>query len=335
VLRGLNPDQAAETIDCARDVLRTEADGLLELVDKVDESFARLVDIILEATGRVILTGLGKSGIVARKIVATLNSTGTQAVYLHPVEAMHGDLGLVAPGDVVIALSNSGQTDEVNLILPPIKRLGAKVAALTGNPESTLARQADLVIDVGVSREACPLGLAPTSSTTAALAMGDALAVALINRTHFTPEDFRARHPGGSLGERLRYKVAEIMVTGTKVPRVGPAATLQEVVQVVDRGDLGTALVVDDQDRLRGIITDGDLRRALRDGPSIYDLAAGDLMTADPHTVSPELTAVKALTLMETKGITALPVIDALNRVLGVVHLHDLLGREEFHVQVG
>ncbi len=333
MLRGLNPDQTA--IDCARDVLRIEADGLLELVDKVDESFARLVDLILEATGRVILTGLGKSGIVARKIVATLNSTGTQAVYLHPVEAMHGDLGLVGPGDVVIALSNSGQTDEVNLILPAIKRLGAKVAALTGNPESNLARQADLVIDVGVSREACPLGLAPTSSTTAALAMGDALAVALINRTHFTPEDFRARHPGGSLGERLRYQVSEIMVTGTKVPRVGPEATLQEVVQVVDRGDLGTALVVDDQDRLLGIITDGDLRRALRDGPSIYDLAAGDLMTADPHAVSPELTAVKALTLMETKGITALPVIDARNRVLGVIHLHDLLGREEFHVQVG
>ncbi|MBU0514922.1 MAG: KpsF/GutQ family sugar-phosphate isomerase [Proteobacteria bacterium] len=330
----MKPDQAKAALEQAREVLRIEADGILALVDKVDERFARLLDAVLDSPGRVILTGLGKSGIVARKIVATLNSTGTQAVYLHPVEAMHGDLGLVGPEDVVIAISNSGETDEVNLILPAIKRLGAMIAAFTGDPDSTLARQADLVIDVGVPREACPLGLAPTSSTTAALAMGDALAVALINHTEFTPEDFKARHPGGSLGERLQFSVSEIMVTGPKVPTIGPAATLEEVVRVVDEGDLGTALVVEDQGRLQGIITDGDLRRALRRGRDVHDLAARDLMTAQPATVGPDLRAAQALTLMESKGITALPVVDSRGRILGIVHLHDVLGRQEFHVQV-
>jgi arabinose-5-phosphate isomerase len=315
----------------AQEVLEIEAQGILNLIPKLGPAFEKAVEAIYQIKGRVILTGIGKSGIVARKIVATLNSTGTPALFLHPVEAMHGDLGMVTSKDIVLALSNSGETGELVIILPSLKRIGAKLITFTGNGDSTLAKQSDLVIDVGVEKEACPLGLAPTTSTTAALAMGDALAVVLIKRRQFNHKDFKRFHPGGSLGERLSVKVSEVMLTGEKVPLVSPEQSLFEAIHEMDAKDLGATLVVEGKEHyLSGIITDGDLRRMIKRKVPLQGIRVGEVMTANPKTISTELQAIEALELMEQHLITILPIVDSQRRVSGILHLHDLLGKGEF-----
>jgi arabinose-5-phosphate isomerase len=321
---------AANLLELAREVLTIEAEGLVHLIKKLDKNFLQAVELMYRAKGRVIVTGVGKSGIVARKIVATLNSTGTRALFLHPVEAMHGDLGMVAKDDVVLALSNSGETQELTILLPSLSRLGAPLIALTGRPGSTLGRASRVVIDTGVPREACPLGLAPTASTTAMLAMGDALAVALLTKRGFQASDFRRFHPGGSLGARLALAIREVMLTGDKLPLVRPEMPVGDTIREISRKRLGAALVVDGGNTLLGIITDGDLRRGLEQFGDIKDKTTRELMTPKPHAVGPDTLASQALELMEQKAITVLPVVDAAGRVVGIVHLHDLLGRGEF-----
>jgi len=310
----------------ARRVLTLEAEAILKLKPRLGQSFEQAVRLILASPGKVIATGIGKSGIVARKIMATLNSTGTNAIFLHPVEALHGDLGMVQEGDVVLALSHSGETVELLYLLPSLKERGAKVVALTGGMSSHLAQAADVVIDCGVEREACPLGLTPTTSTTAALAMGDALAVVLIEKRHFKAEDFRRHHPGGKLGERLSLKVSQVMLKGGQVPVIGPKASAAQAVQVIDQGDLGTVLITS-RGKLLGIYTDGDVRRAMLKGLDLGALTVEQVMTKAPQAVGPESLAADALHIMEEKLITALPIVNAKGRVLGIVHLHDLLGR--------
>ena len=314
----------------AKEVLTIEAEGIASLIPKLNENFARAVQLIYRAKGRLIVTGIGKSGIVGRKIVATLNSTGTPALFLHPVEAMHGDLGMISPEDVVLALSNSGETNELTILLPSIKRLGVPLIAFTGRPDSTLARQSDIVIDVGVPREACPLGLAPTASTTAALAMGDALAVALLTQRRFKASDFRRFHPGGSLGARLSIAVQEIMLTGDRIPLVKPEQDWAAALDEMDAKGFGATLVINGQGELVGIITDGDLRRALKKHRNLWDKKVAEIMTPSPFTITPHALASQALELMEQKAITVLPVVDDRQQVLGIIHLHDLLGRGEF-----
>ncbi len=321
-------------LNLAKEVLTIEAEGIYQLIPKLADSFLKAVDLIFRAQGRIILTGVGKSGIVARKIVATLNSTGTRALFLHPVEAMHGDLGMVSKDDVVLALSNSGETQELTILLPSLKRLGVPLIAFTGRPASTLARSSQVVIDTGVPREACPLGLAPTASTTAMLAMGDALAVALLRHRGFKPSDFKRFHPGGTLGQRLSLSVAEIMLTGARLPLARPNDPLSQVIVEMDAKRLGTALVVNRHWRLTGIITDGDLRRALKKWGYILDKKAKEVMTPNPHRLHPTTPGAEALDLMEREAITVLPVVDENNKVVGIVHLHDLLGRGDFKFTV-
>ncbi len=291
--------------------------------------------MILEAKGRVILTGMGKSGLVARKISATLNSTGTPSLFLHPAEAIHGDLGMVTKDDVVVAISNSGHTAEINTLLPILKDMKARIIAMTGGLDSVMARESDVTIDVGVEREACPMGLAPTASTTAALAMGDALAVVLIHSRRFNQRDFRKFHPGGSLGERLSTQVRDVMLTDDRIPMVAVEDPFSEVVQEMNAKHLGATLVKDGDNQLCGIITDGDLRRALAKGTDVRGLNARDLMSPSPKTVHEDQTAAEALALMEMFSITLLVILDKRKHIRGVVHLHDLLGREEFRLNGG
>ncbi|MBM4286934.1 MAG: KpsF/GutQ family sugar-phosphate isomerase [Deltaproteobacteria bacterium] len=319
-----------QLLTLAREVLTIEAEGVFGLIAKLDDNFVRAVLLVFQAKGRLIVTGVGKSGIVARKIVATLNSTGTPALFLHPVEAMHGDLGMISQDDVVLALSNSGETSELTILLPSFKRLGVPLIALTGRPESTLARHSDVIIDVGVPREACPLGLAPTASTTAALAMGDALAVALLTRRGFKASDFRRFHPGGNLGARLSLAIGEVMLSGDRVPRVSQEQNLITALDEIDQKGFGATLVVDEAGILQGIFTDGDLRRCLRKYQNIWDKTVAQVMTPSPHAIGPQALASQALEVMEQKAITVLPVVDERRVVLGIVHLHDLLGRGEF-----
>lgn len=317
-------------LDLAREVLTIEAEGLTALIQKLDASFVKAVDLMFRAQGRIIVTGVGKSGIVARKIVATFNSTGTPALFLHPVEAMHGDLGMVSAADVVLALSNSGETRELTILIPSLERLQAPLIAMTGRPDSTLGRLARVAIDTGVPREACPLGLAPTASTTAMLAMGDALAVALLTKRGFQASDFRRFHPGGSLGERLSLAISEVMLTGARVPLTPLSHSLSQAIAEIDAKKLGVTLVVDGRGSLKGIITDGDLRRALQKWGSILDQKVKEVMTAKPRSIGPGALASQALELMEHHAITVLPVVDEAHKVLGIVHLHDLLGRGDF-----
>jgi arabinose-5-phosphate isomerase len=322
-------------LDDAREVLEVEAQGILDLIPKLGPEFEKAVEAIYLLKGRVILTGIGKSGIVARKIMATLNGTGTPSLFLHPGDAVHGDLGMVTSKDIVLAISNSGETGELTVILPSFKQIGAKLISFVGNPESSLAKQSDLAIDVGVEKEACPLGLAPTTSTTAALAMGDALAVALMKRRQFNQQDFRRFHPGGSLGEHLSVKVSEVMLTGPQVPKVLPTQSLFEAIQEMDAKDLGAALVVEENhQKLLGIITDGDLRRLIKRKTPLENTLTGQVMTPDPKSISPEVLASEALELMEQYLITVLPIVDNEKQVLGIVHLHDLLGKVEYKVNV-
>ncbi len=317
-------------IDEAIEVLKIEAEGILKLTDRIDDSFQKMVDLIYNAKGRVIVGGIGKSGIVGRKIVATLNSTGTRSLFLHPVEAMHGDLGIVSRNDIFLALSNSGETDELNILVSSIRRIGCAVIAFTGNKHSTLAKHSDIVIDVGVEREACPLGLAPTASTTALLAMGDALAVVLINKKHFKPSDFKKIHPGGMLGQRLSSKVKDIMLTGELVPLVSIGAFMDEAIKIIDRLELGTVIVVRDDNTLVGIITDGDIRRCVAKKRSVYELSVEDVMSKKPRTVGPDSPAYDALNIMEQHEITTLPITDSSGKVEGILHLHDILGKGDF-----
>src|SRR5271157_176631 len=321
---------SAKILDLAREVLTIEAEGLTTLIQKLDDSFVQAVDLIYRAKGRVIVTGVGKSGIVARKIVATFNSTGTPALFLHPVEAMHGDLGMVSGADVVLALSNSGETRELTILIPSLERLSAPLIAMTGRPDSTLGRLARVAIDTGVPREACPLGLAPTASTTAMLAMGDALAVDLLTKRGFQAADFQRIHPGGSLGERLTLAISEVMLTGARVPLTALSHPLSQAIDEMDAKRLGVTLVVDGRGTLKGIITDGDLRRALKKWGSLQDKQVKEVMTPKPRNIGPGALASQALELMEHQAITVLPVVDEALKVLGIVHLHDLLGRGDF-----
>ena len=314
----------------AREVLQIEAQGILDLIDRIGPAFEQAVEMILNSSGRVILTGIGKSGIVGRKITATLNSTGTPSLFLHPAEAIHGDLGMVRADDIVIVLSNSGYTKEVTAIMPTLRGLGAKLIAFTGDPESPIGLESDLVIDVRVDREACPLGLAPTTSTTASLAMGDALAVVLINRRQFNMRDFRRFHPGGSLGDRLSVKIKEVMLTADLIPLVSIGQTVGETISEINRKGLGASLVVDNDLVLRGIVTDGDIRRSLLQWRDIVGLPVERVMTTSPRTIDEEKNAVEAIAVMEHNGITVLPVVDKEKRVKGIIHLHGLLGGREF-----
>jgi len=307
-------------------VLDLEAEAIRALVPRLDASFEAAVRLLERCPGRVIVTGMGKSGIIARKIAATLASTGTPAHFLHPAEGVHGDLGMVARGDVVVALSNSGETEELLAIVPLLKRLAVPIALLTGSPQSVLARQCDVVVDVSVREEACPMNLAPTSSTTAALAMGDALAMALLEVRGLSPEDYAALHPRGALGWRASVRVSDLMRTGDAMPVVPDGAALKDVIAEMTQKSLGMTTVVDADGRLVGVITDGDLRRLhLRAGP-IGEFAARDFMTTRPKLVEANALAATALDVMETSGpITSLVVVDPAGRPAGVIHLHDIL----------
>ncbi|MBW2603616.1 MAG: KpsF/GutQ family sugar-phosphate isomerase [Deltaproteobacteria bacterium] len=311
-------------------VLKIEAEGILGLADRIDANFPEMVELICRSKGRLIISGIGKSGLVGRKIVATLNSTGTRSFFLHPAEAMHGDLGMVDSDDIFLALSNSGETDELNMLIPSIRKIGCTIIAFTGNKNSTLGKHCDIIIDVAVKREACPMGLAPTASSTALLAMGDALAGALINKKHFKSSDFKKIHPGGFLGQRLSSRVQDMMLTGTSVPQVPVGTAMEDAVKEINRLELGVTLVIRSDKTLAGIITDGDLRRLIAEKQSIFDLTVEDVMTKNPRTVTPNSPAYDALNIMEKHQITVLPITDVKGKVRGIIHLHDILGKGEF-----
>jgi arabinose-5-phosphate isomerase len=310
-------------ISLARKVLETEAAAILALVGRIDGAFSEAVRLVRECRGRVILTGMGKSGIICRKIAATLSSTGTPSFFLHPAEAVHGDLGVIQSDDVVIAMSYSGETEELRRVLETIKRLGARLIALTGDVHSTLGQAADVALDCHVSAEACPMNLVPTASTTAALAMGDALAMAVLVEKGFRPEDFANLHPGGKLGKRL-MRARQLMHAGNAAPVVRMDAAMRDIIYTMSSKGLGMTSVVDEHQRLTGIITDGDLRRTMAVTPDIQGLTARDVMTSHPITIAPDTLAVEALALLEQRKITSVVVIDADRRVEGVLHLHDL-----------
>ncbi|HXV75503.1 MAG TPA: KpsF/GutQ family sugar-phosphate isomerase [Candidatus Polarisedimenticolaceae bacterium] len=307
----------------ARRVFAIESRAIDDLASRLDASFDRAVELLLGCRGRVIVTGMGKSGIIAQKIAATLSSTGCPAYFLHPAEAVHGDLGMIVSGDLLLALSNSGETAELVRLLELVRRLGARVVALSGDPRSTLARFADVHLDVGVDREACGLDLVPTASTTAALAMGDALAVATYEQRGFSATDFARFHPGGRLGRKLQ-QVQQLMHRGQDVPRVAAAATLAATVEEIDRKKLGMTCVVDDDGRLCGVLTDGDLRRRMLRVERPMEGTAGEAMTRGPSTIGAEALASEALKMMEDRKITSLPVVDPSGLVLGVIQIHDL-----------
>jgi arabinose-5-phosphate isomerase len=321
----VSDDRKPDLRRLAERVLRIEAEAILGLIPKLDERFERAVELLRGCAGRVIVTGMGKSGLIGRKIAATLASTGTPAHFLHPAEGVHGDLGMVARGDVVLALSNSGETDEALAILPPLKRLGVPILLLTGNPTSSLARQCEVVLDVSVPEEACPMNLTPTSSTTAALAVGDALAMVLLELRGFRPEDYAALHPRGSLGWRALFRVADLMLTGDALPIVPESTPLRDVIVEMTRKRKGMTTVTDGAGRLVGVVTDGDLRRLHLTGKSIDDLSAGQVTSREPKTIRSEDLAAKALEVMETWQITSLVIVDEARRPVGLIHMHDIL----------
>ncbi len=314
-----------QIIKKGKDVIKIEAEAVLNLESSINEEFAKAVKIISESKGRVIITGMGKSGLVARKIVATLNSTGTASVYLHPTDALHGDLGMVRAEDVVILISKSGNTEEIANLVPLLKRLNPVLIGMVGNKDSKVGRECDIVLNTSVKEEACPYDLAPTSSSTATLVMGDALAIALIEQKGFTKEDFALLHPGGSLGKRLSLKISEIMYVGEKIPVVKESTSLKDALFEITSKRLGATIVVDNDDVVTGIITDGDLRRLLEKPTDIKTLKAVDVMTKNPKTIKPEYLASFALQFMENYKITSLVVIDDLKKPVGIVHLHDLV----------
>lgn len=314
-------------IEEARKVIRIEADALMALADSINGDFEKAVRLVLSTKGRVVVTGMGKSGLIGQKIASTMASTGTPAFFLHPAEGIHGDLGMIMKGDVVIAISNSGETEEVVRILPIIKRIGASLVSMSGNPKSTLAKAGDVFLDISVKEEACPLGLAPTASTTATLAMGDALAVALLIERGFRPEDFALFHPGGSLGKKLLLTVGDLMHGGDSLPLVAADTPMSDALFVITSKGLGVTGVVDAGGDLLGVITDGDLRRSLSRGVAILELRASELMSRNPKRILRGDLAAKALQRMEQYSITSLFVFegDDEQKPVGVVHLHDLL----------
>lgn len=307
-------------------VIEVEAQALMALASRIDAHFAEACECLLHCEGRIVVIGMGKSGHIGSKIAATLASTGSPAFFVHPGEASHGDLGMITPKDVVLALSNSGETTEILTILPLIKRLEIPCISLTGNPRSSLAQMANINIDVSITEEACPLGLAPTSSTTATLAMGDALAIALLQARGFTKEDFALAHPGGTLGQRLLLQIADIMHTGERIPRVKKQTYVSDALLEITQKGLGMTAVVDEEDQLLGIFTDGDLRRTLNRKLDIHSTSIDEAMTRHCKTIQPDLLVAEALNIMEAYKITALLVVDPVSRrPLGVVHMHDIL----------
>lgn len=313
-------------IEEARRVIQNEANALLAMAERIDSSFERAVDLIMASKGRVVVSGMGKSGLIGQKIASTLASTGTPALFLHPAEGIHGDLGMIMRGDVVIAISNSGETEELLRIMPVVKRIGASLIVMCGNKTSTLANVSDIFLDVSVHEEACPLGLAPTSSTTATLAMGDAMAVALLVERGFKAEDFAIFHPGGALGKKLLLRVEDVMHSGDEVPLVSETSLMKDVLFIISSKRLGVTGVADDNGMLVGVITDGDLRRALEDGYNILSLSAREIMKINPKKIARTDLAAEALRVMETCAITSLFVFGPDNaKPVGVIHMHDLL----------
>ncbi|MFM2318870.1 MAG: hypothetical protein RLZZ215_1491 [Pseudomonadota bacterium] len=308
----------------ARAVVTAEISALQSLPERIDDQFVGACETILNCRGRVIVTGMGKSGHIGSKIAATLASTGTPAFFVHPGEASHGDLGMIVDGDVMIALSNSGTSEEILAIMPVVRRLKIKLIAMTGNPESELAQLADFHIYTGVDQEACPLGLAPTSSTTATLVMGDALAIALLEVRGFTADDFARSHPGGRLGKRLLVHVRDLMHTQGRIPKVLPEADIRETILEMTRQGLGMTAIVDESEYLLGVFTDGDLRRSFEHGRDLQGRPIAEFMTTSSHTIAPDELAVTALNLMQEHSITVLPVVQA-GQIVGIIHMHDLL----------
>lgn len=310
----------------ARESIDIEIEGLARVRDGLDESFVQALEMMAECSGRVVVTGIGKSGLVGRKIAATLSSTGTPAFFLHPVEGAHGDLGMLRPEDIALAISNSGETDELNAILPAMAASGVRIIALTGRCDSTMGRFADAVIDSGVPREACTLGLAPTASTTATLALGDALAVCLIEWKAFKSEDFKMRHPGGALGQRLCLSITDLMHVDDVPVELESVPFAQSLVSLSE-GGMGAVALTDAQGKLTGILTDGDVRRAMLGGAPNLEAPTSDFMTVGPKSVAPSASAAEVLDLMEEKAITVVPIVQDGDRLAGMVHLHDLLGK--------
>ena len=314
-------------IEVAKRVLKIEGDSLYALMDKIGDSFEEAVNLIIQCKGKVVVTGIGKSGLICKKIASTLTSTGTPALFLHPAEGIHGDLGVLVKSDIVVAVSNSGESDELSKIIPLLKRMDIKLVAVTGNTASTLARAGDVVLDIGVKEEACPLGLAPTASTTSALAMGDALAVALLEKRGFTKEDFALVHPGGAIGRKLILLVEELMHDGDRIPLVEKNTLMKEAIFEITSKGLGVAGVVGGSGKLVGIITDGDLRRGLETDDNLMTKKVKEVMSSQPKTIEKNALAAKALQIMESFAITALFVHNGVDKMkpVGIVHIHDLL----------
>ena len=319
----MRPGGSGDPVATAREVLEIESRAIQGLISRLDDTFLRALDALYGCKGRVVVTGLGKSGIICKKIAATLASTGTPALFLHPAEAVHGDLGMIVPGDVVLAISNSGETAELMQLLEQIKRLGVTLVSMTGNPASTLASQSDIHLNIGVAQEACPMDLVPTASTTASLALGDALAIALVEKRGFREEDFAALHPAGRLGRKV-LTVGKVMHRDEALPRVTPDTLIKDAIYVMSAGRLGMTTVCDERMTLCGIVTDGDLRRLMERVPDPLRQRAEDVMTRNPVTIRAGELATAALRIMEERHITSLVVVDDARRVEGVVHLHDL-----------
>ncbi len=318
------PTAVSPAIAAAREVLEIEARAITDLIPRVDAGFEQAIQIILQCRGRVVVSGIGKSGHIARKIASTLASTGTPAFFVHPAEASHGDLGMVTRDDVFLALSNSGESAELLTLIPVLKRQGAKLLALTGNAQSTLGREADVHLYAGAAQEACPLNLAPTASTTAALALGDAIAVALMRARGFTQDEFALSHPGGALGRRLLTLVRDVMRSGPDAPRISTTATLTDALLEMSRGRMGMTAVVDGSQTVKGVFTDGDLRRALEKGRDLRKTAIFDIMSPNPRTIGPERLAAEAVEIMERAKINQLLVVDDGHKLLGALNIHDL-----------
>jgi len=314
-----------EIIKTGKSVVRIESEAIAHLGESINKDFVNAVETIYASKGRVVLTGMGKSGLIARKIVATLNSTGTAAIYMHPTDALHGDLGMVRKEDVVIIISKSGSTDEISKLLPMFKRLGVKLVAMSGNPDSPLVKESDIFLNISVKEEACPHDLAPTSSTTATLVMGDALSVVLLEKRGFTQEDFALLHPGGSLGKRLSLKIDEIMIKGDGIPVVGENSSIKDIIIEMTSKRLGTTCVVNKDGKLTGVITDGDLRRLLEKTMDVKNLVATDIMSKNPKVTNKDFLASFALQTMENYKITSIIVADKKKKPIGIVHMHDLI----------
>lgn len=313
-------------IEIARKVLKTESDAIAGLIENLNDNFEKTVDIIFESKGRVVVTGMGKSGLVGKKIAATLSSTGTPAFFMHPAEASHGDLGMVTSDDVIIAITNSGETEELIGLIPFLKRFNVSLISMTGNTKSSISRAADVNLDVSVKEEACPLGIVPTASTTAALAMGDAIAVALLTKRGFKEEDFACFHPSGIIGKKLLIRVKDLMHSDDALPLVSPKTSMTDAVMEISSKRLGSAIVTGDDNTILGIITDGDVRRGIEKwSKAFFDMNAEEVMTKTPKTISGEELAVKALSIMEKHSITSILVPDERGRVIGIIHLHDIL----------